>query len=82
MKKIKFIIVIFTLVLIISSNFAFAKYVDVVYGNATATLKRSIFIVNTQEEITREISSISNNYYESEFNILNYIRRRNNRNRV
>lgn len=73
MKKIKIIMTIFLLILLFCSNFVFAKYLDIIYGEATTVLKRAIFLVEPPQEINNQISSLNNNYYESEFNILNYI---------
>ena len=74
MKKIKLTLFLIILILLISSNLVFGKYTDVIYGKATATLKKPIFSVEKIDEIHGQISSLTNNYYESEFNILNYIR--------
>lgn len=74
MKQIRVFIIIISVIGIFSFyNFSFARYVESVLGKASCELKYPIFKVENSDEIQGKISSINNNYYESDFNVLNYI---------
>lgn len=75
MKKTRIIIIVIIVVIGIFffSNWSFAKYAETVLGKATCEIKYPIFIVENSDEIQGRISSINNNYYETDFNVLNYI---------
>ena len=70
-KKIKIIMI--TIFILIVSTISIASYKLTVFGKAEAKLKKPIFLLNHNEIIDAQISSRSNNSYETTFNILNFI---------
>ena len=74
-KKLKFLLLILGIIFI--SNIAFASYYELIEGNVTAELKIPVFELNKEDEIKGQISSVNQNYYESTFEILNYIEDKN-----
>lgn len=74
MKQIKIMIIGLIVIFIISfSTISFSRFVEVIYGKASVNLKRPIFLIENLNTVQAQISSINNNYYETNFNVLNYI---------
>lgn len=72
-EKSKLIISVFILVLLFISNVVLANYRTIIDGKASAVLKKPLFFCNKPDIIQGQISSIENYYYESTFNIFNFI---------
>ena len=72
-KKIMRKILVFIVILLLTfSGISFAKYRETTRGKVVACLKNPIFIVKNSKEVEGKISS-TNNYYETEFSVLNYL---------
>lgn len=70
-RKTKIILIVILMSLISSINFA--NYRSIIFGNATAKIKYPIFLLNSNELVEKQISSINNSSYENVFSIFNYI---------
>lgn len=72
-KKFKYLFFMFFILLIFFTNITLANYKSIIYGKANTNLKKPVFIVEYSDTVQGQISSKTNNYFESYINVLNYI---------